>query len=165
MSIPAWFEVTAMTVLVGMLIIDLALVARRPHVPSLRECGLWVGAYSAAAVVFAGLLWSVSDGHTASSFLAGWITEYSLSVDNLFVFVILMQRFAVPARNQQQVLMVGILLALILRGACILVGAAAIERFSWVFYLFGAFLIYTEVQLVFDAKATTEKVGDGVAVR
>ena len=76
---------------------------------------------------------------------AGWLTEYSLSIDNLFVFVIIMSRFAVPRRYQQTVLLVGIVLALIFRGLFIAAGAAVISSFSWIFYLFGAFLIWTAV--------------------
>ena len=84
----------------------------------------------------------------AGQFFAGWLTEYSLSVDNLFVFVIIMARFAVPRKYQQEVLMVGIVIALVLRGVFILLGAALIEQFIWVFYIFGAFLLYTAINLV-----------------
>jgi tellurite resistance protein TerC len=87
-------------------------------------------------------------GEPATEFYAGWLTEYSLSVDNLFVFVIIMARFRVPRVLQQEALMVGIIIALILRGVFILLGAAVIARFTWVFYLFGAFLVYTAVNLV-----------------
>src|SRR4051794_31780161 len=91
---------------------------------------------------------AVAGGEYAGEFYAGWLTEYSLSIDNLFVFVIIMARFQVPRKLQQEALMVGIIIALVLRGMFILLGAAVIERFTWVFYLFGAFLIYTAVQLV-----------------
>jgi tellurite resistance protein TerC len=143
-------------VLGALLLFDLALVARRPHVPSMREAGLWVAFYVVLALSFCGLLMVVAGGDTAGEFLAGWATEYSLSVDNLFVFVIIMSRFAVPRDNQQKVLLVGIILSLLLRGACILLGAAAIEAFSWVFYLFGAFLVYTAVQLLRSHSADEE---------
>src|SRR3712207_2306114 len=86
-------------------------------------------------------------GQKAGEFVAGWITEYSLSVDNLFVFVVIMSRFAVPRDYQQKVLMIGIILSLVLRGGFILIGAEIIERFSWIFYIFGAFLLYTAVGL------------------
>jgi len=142
------FEIWTLAVLTGLLLLDLALVARRPHVPSLRESGLWVAFYVVLALAFSGLLLGTAGPNTAGEFLAGWATEYSLSVDNLFVFVIIMSRFAVPRDNQQKVLLVGIILSLLLRGGCILLGAAAIEAFSWVFYLFGAFLVYTAVQLL-----------------
>ena len=81
--------------------------------------------------------------HPGAEFFAGWLTEYSLSVDNLFIFIIIMSKFAVPRQYQQTALMIGIVLALVMRGIFIAVGAAAINQFSWVFYIFGAFLIYT----------------------
>jgi tellurite resistance protein TerC len=147
-SVPLWFQVSTLAVLGVLLVVDLLVVARRPHVPSLRECTFWVVGYVALAGAFAGVLAVVGSGDLTGQFVAGWLTEYSLSVDNLFVFVIIMSRFAVPRGNQQKVLMMGIILSLVLRGACIALGAAAIERFSWVFYLFGGFLVFTAVQLL-----------------
>jgi tellurite resistance protein TerC len=123
-------------------------VGRRPHVPSIKESALWVAFYVGLALAFGILLWAIGGGDPAGEFYAGWLTEYSLSVDNLFVFVIIMSRFAVPRHLQQRVLMVGIITALVLRGGFILAGAAIIEQFVWVFYIFGAFLIYTAVNLV-----------------
>ena len=134
--------------LVLLLLADLLLAVRRPHEPSQREAALWTGAYVALAVGFGVGVLLVSGPTYGGEFLAGWLTEYSLSVDNLFVFLVLMTRFAVPRANQQKVLLVGIAVALLLRGAFIAVGAAAIERFSWVFYLFGAFLLWTAWTLV-----------------
>jgi tellurite resistance protein TerC len=129
-------------------LVDLAVIGRRPHTPSLRESSGWVGFYASLALLFTVLLVVVADTDTAASFLAGWLTEYSLSVDNLFVFVVIFGRFAVPRDYQQKVLFVGIMLSLVLRGGFILIGAEIIERFSWVFYIFGAFLIYTAAQLL-----------------
>ena len=148
MELSTTFETTVLVVLGLLLLADLALVLRRPHAPSMREAGLWVGFYVTLALLFSVLLLVVGGSETAGAFLAGWITEYSLSVDNLFVFVVIMARFAVPRANQQSVLMVGIILSLVLRAGFILLGAAVIERFSWAFYLFGAFLLYTAIQLV-----------------
>ena len=142
------FEVATFVVLGVLLVVDLVMVARRPHLPSMRESGLWVAFYILLALGFAAVLLAVGEPHKAGAFVAGWATEYSLSVDNLFVFVVIMSRFAVPRENQQKVLLVGIYLSLLLRGACILLGAAAIQRFAWVFYAFGAFLVYTAVQLL-----------------
>ena len=85
----------------------------------------------------------IGDGEHASQFVAGWLTEYSLAIDNLFVFVIIMARFSVPAKLQQEVLMIGIVIALVLRGVFIILGAQLIENFSWIFYIFGAFLLFT----------------------
>ena len=147
MTLPVWFEVATFAVLGLLLVVDLAVVARRPHTPSLKEAALWVTFYVSLALGFALLLLGVAGPRPAGEFVAGWLTEYSLSVDNLFVFVVIMSRFAVPRANQQYVLMDGIILSLVLRGGFILVGAAAIERFSWVFYFFGVSLIYTAIQL------------------
>src|SRR4051795_369980 len=148
MDVPVWFEVTTFVALSVLLIGDLALVARRPHEPSVKEASIWVGFYIALAVLFGGVLLAVTDTEMATEFYAGWLTEYSLSVDNLFVFVIIMARFAVPRKLQQEALMVGIIIALVLRGIFILLGAAMIERFVWVFFLFGVFLVWTAINLV-----------------
>ncbi|TXR57505.1 TerC/Alx family metal homeostasis membrane protein [Quadrisphaera setariae] len=165
-ELPTWFEVGTLIALVGLLLADLLVVGRRPHVPSTKESALWVSFYVALAIVFGVVMLLIPGGGTepASEFFAGWITEYSLSVDNLFVFVIIMSRFAVPAEDQQKVLMVGILIALVLRGIFILLGAAVIEQFSWVFYIFGAFLIYTAVKLVLD-RDEDEEYEDNVLIR
>lgn len=147
MELPVWFEIGTFVGVTTLLIADLLIVARRPHEPSLRESSLWVSFYVGLAVVFGIVLYAVTSAQYAGEFFAGWITEYSLSVDNLFIFVIIMSTFAVPREYQQKVLMIGIILALILRGIFILLGAAAIERYTWVFYVFGAFLIYTAIKL------------------
>jgi tellurite resistance protein TerC len=131
----------------ALLLFDLAIIGRRPHEPSMRECVLWVIFYVALAGAFGLGLWAAKGAEYAGQFFAGWVTEYSLSVDNLFVFVIIMARFAVPRSAQQKVLLIGIGLALLMRGVFIALGAAAIDRFDWVFYFFGAFLVYTAVRL------------------
>jgi tellurite resistance protein TerC len=141
--LPLWFEVGSLVVLTLILIADLLLILKRPHIPSTRESTLWVVFYVTLALIFAGLMWIFAGGEYAGQFVAGWLTEYSLSIDNLFVFVLIMTQFAVPRRYQQEVLMVGIIIALILRGLFILAGSAIIEQFSWVFYIFGAFLVWT----------------------
>ncbi|SFL08108.1 TerC family protein [Geodermatophilus ruber] len=148
MELPVWFEIATFVGLTVLLIADLAIVARRPHEPSFKEASLWVSFYVALALVFGVVLFAVTNGTYATEFYAGWLTEYSLSVDNLFVFVIIMARFRVPRHLQQEVLMVGIIIALVLRGVFILAGAALISRFTWVFYFFGAFLVYTAINLL-----------------
>jgi tellurite resistance protein TerC len=147
-ELPVWFEIATFVGLTVLLIADLAIVARRPHEPSVKEASLWVGFYVTLALIFGLLLLAFTNGTFATQFYAGWLTEYSLSVDNLFVFVIIMARFRVPRHLQQEALMVGIIIALVLRGLFILAGAAVIERFVWVFYIFGAFLVYTAINLV-----------------
>ena len=157
LDLPIWFEIGSLVVLTLILLGDLYLVVHRPHVPSMREAGLWVGFYVALALAFAGAMFVFAGGEYAGQFVAGWLTEYSLSIDNLFVFIIIMARFAVPRKLQQEVLMVGIIIALVLRGIFILLGAALIENFSWIFYLFGLFLLYTAVKQAFGNEEESEE--------
>lgn len=145
-ELPLWFTVGSLMVISLILIADLMLVVWRPHHPSNRESALWVSFYVLLALGFSGLLFLFAGEEYGSEFLAGWVTEYSLSIDNLFVFVLIMTAFAVPKKYQQQVLMIGILLAIVFRGVFILLGAALIASFSWIFYVFGAFLIVIGVQ-------------------
>src|SRR3954452_25338298 len=130
--IPAWFEFGSAVVLLLILAVDVFLAFRRPHIPSTRESALWIGFYVVLALVFAGALFIIGDADHAGEFVAGWLTEYSLSIDNLFVFLLIMARFSVPRKYQQEILMVGIVLALIFRGIFILLGAQLIANFSWV---------------------------------
>jgi len=147
MHVSTWVWFVTLGGLIAILLVDLFVIGRRPHEPTTRESALWVSLYVGLAVLFGlGILYFSGPGY-AGEFYAGWLTEYSLSVDNLFVFVIIMARFRVPRPYQQKVLLVGIVLALLMRGIFIAAGAAAIQRFIWVFYLFGAFLIYTAIKL------------------
>jgi tellurite resistance protein TerC len=150
-----WLTTIAIMALV--FAVDLLVIGRRPHEPSMREAGIAIGAFSGLAVLFGLGVWYVSGPQFAAQFFAGWLTEYSLSVDNLFIFVLIMANLRVPRHLQQFALMVGIVLALIFRGIFIALGAAAIERFSWVFFLFGAFLIYTAVRLYLDYRQPDEE--------
>ena len=157
--------IATLIVLTGVLVVDLLIIGRRPHEPSLRESSLWVGFYVALALLFGLFVWAAWGGTAAGEFYAGWLTEYSLSVDNLFVFVIIMAQFAVPRVYQQKVLMIGIVLALILRGGFIAAGAALIAKFSWVFYIFGAFLIYTAISLLRQQESNEEEYQENVIIR
>ena len=132
----------------AVLLFDVIVIARDPHEPSFRECAIALSMYIGAAVAFGAWIW-VSHGHDMGiEFYTGWLTEYSLSIDNLFVFIIIMSALRVPRQYQQEALMVGIILALIFRGIFIALGYQLIENFSWVFYAFGAFLVYTAYGLV-----------------
>ncbi|GIJ77445.1 tellurite resistance protein TerC [Micromonospora phaseoli] len=142
--------------LTAVLAADLLIVGRRPHEPSVRESSLWVVFYVGLALLFGVGLWLTAGASVAGQFYTGWLTEYSLSVDNLFVFVIIMTRFAVPRQYQQKVLLIGIVLALVMRGGFIAAGAALISQFTWVFYLFGAFLIYTAINLARHSESSEE---------
>jgi tellurite resistance protein TerC len=148
-SLSVWLlTVAALCLLVG---VDF-LIGRKPHDVSLKEAGTWTAVWVVLAVLFGLGLWIVGGGGPAGEFFAGYLTEKSLSVDNLFVFVLIMAKFAVPSQYQQRVLMVGVLMALVLRGVFIAAGAAIISAFSWVFYLFGAFLVWTAWKLIEDAR-------------
>jgi tellurite resistance protein TerC len=151
------FELIAMVVITLILVLDILLIFKRPHIPSAKESTLFIVFYAGLACLFGLLLWQLFSAERATEFFAGWLTEYSLSLDNLFVFVIIMAKFGVPRKYQQEVLMVGVILALILRGAFILVGAALIESFSFIFYVFGAFLLYTAWHQAFRSHSDEEE--------
>jgi tellurite resistance protein TerC len=146
--VPNWLWLVTLVGLAAILVGDLLIVGRRPHEPSMRESALWVSGYVCLAVLFGAAVWLGYGVDTGGKFFAGWLTEYSLSVDNLFVFMVIMGQFAIPRTYQQKALMVGIVLALVMRGLFIGVGAAALARFTWLFYLFGVFLVYTAYRLL-----------------
>jgi tellurite resistance protein TerC len=139
-------------VTIAVLLFDVVVIARRPHEPTMRECAIALSVYVGLAVAFGVWVWNFHGHDYGLEFFAGWLTEYSLSVDNLFIFIIIMASFNVPRKYQQEALMVGIVLALIFRGIFIALGAVAIEQFSWVFYVFGAFLVYTAWKLARDTE-------------
>jgi tellurite resistance protein TerC len=141
-----WIITLGLTIAV--LLFDVIVIGRRPHEPSKRELVIALSIYISLAVLFGVFVWLFHGSQFGLEFFAGWLTEYSLSVDNLFIFLIIMASFNVPKKYQQQALLVGIILALIFRGVFIAVGALAINQFSWVFYVFGAFLMYTAINLV-----------------
>ena len=148
-NVPVWLWIATIVGLLVLIAIDLVIVDRKPHEVTIGEASRWVVFYVALAVLFGLGIWMFSGWQFAGEFFAGYITEYSLSIDNLFIFVIIMSTFSVPAIHQHKVLLIGILMALVMRGAFIAAGAQLIERFTWVFFLFGAFLIYTGWKLAF----------------
>ena len=153
MQVEPWAWAALITVIAVMLAIDFFGHVRKAHAPSLKEASIWSACYISVALLF-GLfvLWQWGSGY-AVQYYSGYITEESLSVDNLFVFVLIMSSFRVPRKYQQKVLLVGIIIALALRTVFILLGATVVSNFSWVFYIFGAFLIYTAIsQLTSDGE-------------
>jgi tellurite resistance protein TerC len=163
--VSAWVWIATLVALVAVLAVDLLIIGRRPHEPSMREASAWVAFYVGLALAFGAGVWALAGGRSAGEFYTGWLTEYSLSVDNLFVFVIIMARFAVPRRFQQKVLLIGIVLALVMRGAFIAAGAALIAQFSWVFYIFGAFLVYTAITLIKQGENDDEDFKENILIR
>ncbi len=144
-----WWSTIGITVAV--ILFDVIVIGRRPHEPSQKEVSIALSIYVSMAILFGVFIWVHYGSQFGTEFYAGWLTEYSLSIDNLFIFIIIMSKFAVPRQYQQTALMIGIVMALIMRAIFIAVGAAAINNFAWVFYLFGAFLIWTAWGLLKDA--------------
>ena len=157
MNVPPWVWILTISLTGVLLLVDVLVIGRRPHVPSMGEAGRHLAFFVTLAVLFGLGVWYFSGADFATQYFAGWLTEYSLSVDNLFVFLIIMAKFGVPEKLQQTALMVGIVIALILRGIFIALGAAAINQFSWIFYLFGAFLIYTAVKLAREGQSDDDE--------
>lgn len=165
MDVPVWVWAATIAGIVGLLFFDFFAHVRTPHEPSLREAGGWSIFYVVIALIFGAGLWWVWGAAHGVEYLAGYVTEKSLSVDNLFVFVIIMAAFDVPKAYQQKVLLVGVVIALILRAIFIAAGAAAIEHFSWVFYIFGVFLLYTAYTLATSSHEQDETYEPNIAVR
>lgn len=165
MTVPGWLWAATIVGFIILFTIDFWIVGRRPHVPQTPELLRWLGFFIGSAIAFGLFLGWRFGADIGVQFFAGWLTEYSLSVDNLFVFVLIMARFYVPRHLQQYVLMWGIIIALVLRGIFIALGAAVIASFSWVFYIFGFFLILTAVRLATHGEDTDEEYKENVVVR
>jgi tellurite resistance protein TerC len=162
LDVPGYVWTLTIVGIIGLLAFDFVFHVRKAHEPTLKEAAIWSSIYVGIAILF-GIGVLVFGGATAGSeYFAGYITEKALSVDNLFVFLIIMSSFAVPRADQQKVLLFGIVFALIARTGFILIGAAAISAFSWVFYLFGAILIVTAINLL---RPHDEHAGDSLMVR
>jgi tellurite resistance protein TerC len=156
-DIPTWVWWTTIIVTMSVLLFDVVIIGRRPHEPSMREVSISLAIYVGLAIVFGIGVWVTSGHDFGVQFFAGWLTEYSLSIDNLFIFIIIMAKFGVPRKYQQEALMVGIVLALIMRAIFIFIGAAAIEQFSWIFYIFGIFLVWTAFKLAQEGSSDDDE--------
>ncbi|HEY3436593.1 MAG TPA: TerC/Alx family metal homeostasis membrane protein [Actinotalea sp.] len=148
---PMLWAVT-LAVVVGLVVVDF-LLTRRPHEVSMREAAGWSAFYVALPLAFGGFVWAKFGGATGLEYLTGYLVEKSLSVDNLFVFMLLLSAFAVPAALQQRALLFGIVGALVLRGVFIALGAAVLSSLSWAFLLFGAILLATAVKVLRDQRS------------
>jgi tellurite resistance protein TerC len=142
-----WFWVGFIAFVLAMLSLDLGVFNRTPHVVTAKEAGIWTAVWVALALIFAAGLAVFADHQTALTFLTGYVIEESLSVDNIFVIVLIFQFFRVPAQYQHRVLFWGILGALVMRGLFIAVGAALLARFEWIIYIFGALLVVTGIRM------------------
>jgi len=150
MNVDIWVWVATIAVLVTVLAVDFIYQVRNPHEPTFRESAIQVTMYISLALLFTFVVGGVWGPQFAQEYFAGYITEYSLSVDNVFVFLVIFTQFAVPRELRSQALLIGVGLALGLRLIFILLGAAFIENFSWAFYVFGAFLLLTALKILKD---------------
>jgi tellurite resistance protein TerC len=142
MDVPLYVWLLTIAGILALLVFDFFSHVRTPHVPHIRESAFWSVVYIALAILFGVGVWVFGGGQAGGEYFAGWLTEKALSVDNLFVFLIIMTTFAVPKEFQQKVLLVGVAIALVARGVFIALGVTIIENFSWVFYLFGLLLFW-----------------------
>ncbi|TSJ76264.1 TerC family protein [Corynebacterium godavarianum] len=150
MHVPLYIWLITSAVILGFFVFDFVSHVRNAHEPTMKESGGWAAFYMTMAAIFGGIVWWLWDAEHGVQFFTGYITELSLSVDNLFVFALIMGAFKIPRAYQQKVLLIGIVMALVFRLLFILLGAVIIEAWSDVFYLFAAFLIYTAIKLVYD---------------
>lgn len=146
---PVWLWVGFTIFVLGMLALDLGVFHRSAHAVSLKEAGIWSAVWIALSLVFNVLVYNFYGAEAGLQFLTGYLIEKSLSVDNIFVFVLIFSYFSVPAQYQHRVLFWGIFGALVMRAAMIFTGAALLERFHWIIYIFGAFLIFTGIRMAF----------------
>lgn len=165
MDVSGWVWALTLLALCGVLITDLVIIGRRPHAPTLRESVVWSLVYVGLAAAFGLVVWAGYGATYAGEYYGGWLVEKSLSVDNLFVFMLILGRFAVPPAYQSRVLLIGIVLALIMRGAFIATGAVLTNRFGWIFYLFGAFLIYTAVKIAREGSHEPDEFKENPVIR
>jgi len=164
MFVPLWLWIATVGGLLALIALDLVIVDRKPHEVTTAEAARWVIFYISCAVLFGIGVWIFGGHDPGVEFFTGYITEYSLSVDNLFIFMIVMASFKVPAIHQHRVLLVGILLALAMRSVFIAVGAALVAQFVWVFFLFGAVLVWTAISML-RSKDEEEEYHDNAATR
>ncbi len=148
-----------------MLALDLGVFNRKAHTVSVREAGIWTAVWVSLALVFNLGLYYIAGPQAGLEFLTGYLIEYSLSVDNIFVFVLVFSAFAVPSQYQHRVLFWGILGALVMRGAMIAAGAVLIENFHWIIYVFGAFLVFAGIRMFFSSEDETVDLENNAVLR
>lgn len=166
MDVSLWAWGLTLGGIVVAIFVDLIIVDRgKPRAFTLRQAGVWVVLYVSLAIAFGAGLAVVAGGDSAGQFFAGYLTEYSLSIDNLFIFYVILGRFAVPKIHQHKVLLIGIAIALLLRGVFIAAGAAAVATFEWVFFIFGGFLIWTAITLLRGQDDPNEEFTENLMLR
>lgn len=150
LQVPIGFWIGFFVLIGTLLALDLGVFNRKVHVVSVREAGFWTATWVTLGLLFNAGIWYFFGGDAALTFLTGYLIEYSLSIDNIFVFVLVFTAFGVPPQYQHRVLFWGVLGAVIMRGIMIFAGVALIERFDWIMYLFGAFLVVAGLRMLFE---------------
>jgi tellurite resistance protein TerC len=148
-SIPVWVWAAFTVFVLSMLALDLGVFNKKSHTVSVKQALSWTAVWITLALIFCGGVWRFMGAQSAVEFLTGYVVEYSLSVDNIFVFLLVFSYFKVTAEHQHKVLFWGILGALVMRAVMIGLGAALLARFDWIIYIFGAFLLFTGLKLAF----------------
>src|SRR4051812_35318805 len=161
---PIAWELT-IALIIGLLLFDWFFHVRTAHVPKLGEAGRWSALYVGIAVAFGIAVWYFGGSELGIQYFAGYLTEKALSVDNVFVFLIIMNSFKVPREDQQKALLIGIVIALVARAGFIFVGAALIEHFAWVFYIFGLILLLTAGHMMVPEDQRRGEDNEGVVLR
>src|SRR4051812_32733860 len=164
MGVPGWIWIATVAFITGLLLFDFVFHVRRAHIPTLRESGIWSGGYVGIALLFGVGVWVFGGSTMGTEYFAGYVTEKALSVDNLFVFLIIMTSFRVPRADQQKVLLFGIVFSLIARTGLIFLGSALINSFAWVFYFFGLILLITAGNLL-RSEGEDSHSADNVVIR
>ncbi len=163
MTVYLWEWLVLGLVIVGLILFDMLGHIRKAHEPTLKEAAIWSALYISIAVVFGFILLFRHGSQFSTEYFAGYITELSLSLDNIFVFIIIIAAFKVPRIYQQKVLLYGIVISLILRFIFILLGAKLIEHFVWVFFIFGAWMLYAAIKQMYDGYQDSKKTGSELA--
>ncbi|MCU7729986.1 TerC family protein [Actinoplanes sp. KI2] len=164
-SVSGWVWLLTVLGIVGLLLFDFFFHVRKAHVPSLGEAARWTAIYVAIAVLFGLGVTVLAGGQSGAEYFAGYVTEEALSVDNLFVFLLLLGSFKVPRADQQKVLLVGIAVSLVARTGFIFLGAALIDSFAWVFYIFGLILLVTAGNLLRHQSGEEEEPPNNIIIR
>jgi tellurite resistance protein TerC len=158
LHVEPWIWIAFLSFIVGMLAIDLLVFQREAHAVSMREAAIWSGVWVALGLTFGGIIWLWQGPEAGGEYLAGYLIEKSLSVDNIFVFALIFGYFAVPAAYQHRVLFWGVFGALVFRAIFIAAGATLLDQFHWMIYVFGAFLVITGIRM---ARSSDEHVDPG----
>lgn len=156
MSEPLWAWLAFTAFVLVMLAVDLGVFQRRAHIVRPKEAAIWTAIWVSLSLLLGGIFHYWLGVEKSIQYITGYVLEWSLSVDNIFVFVLVFNYFKVPARHQQRVLLWGIIGALVLRASMILVGVALIERFDWILYVFGVFLLLTGLRMLFQSEGETD---------